>query len=133
MKQEISRSLMPCTGKVHKLISSVSCKMYDRLFHEAGTLKDCLTFRQVHQSFFYASCMSRTYSITSSSPGKSSFLPKCLTNSIRSLFDAHHPLEVDWRCQKKMLLIAMKSPKFLKHFKCHSLLAFERFKDYLLE
>ena len=49
------------------------------------------------------------------SPGKNSFLPKWLTNSIRSLFDALLPLEVDWCCQEQTCLIVMKSPKLLKH------------------
>ena len=45
--------------------------------------------------------------------------PKWLTNSIRSLFDAHLPFEVDWCCQEQTCLIVMKSPKLLKHWKCH--------------
>ena len=62
--------------------------------HEAGTPKDRLTFlRQVQQSFLCGSYMSSFYSILSNSPGKSSFLPKWLANSLRSLFDVHLPLE----------------------------------------
>ena len=67
--------------------------MFGRLFHEAGTPKDSLTFSQVQQSFHCKSCMFSSYSITSSRPGKRSFLPKWLTNSIRSLFDAHLSIE----------------------------------------
>ena len=79
--------------------------------HESGTPKDHLTFRQVQQSslcgFFVSSlCIS---------PGKSSFLPKWLSNSITILFDAHPPLEVDWCCQEQTCLIVMKNPKLLKH------------------
>ena len=104
-----------------------------RLFHEAGTLKDCLTFfRQLQQSFFCGSWMLSSYGITSSRPGKSSFLPKWLTNYIRSLFDAHNPLEVDWCCQEQMCLIVLKSPKFLKHFKCHIIEVSERWEEYFL-
>ena len=47
--------------------------------------------------------------------------PKWLTNSIRSLFDAHLPLEVDRCCQEQTCLIVMKSPKLLKDLKCHIL------------
>ena len=53
------------------------------------------------------------------SPGKSSLLPNWLTNSIRSLFNAHLPLEVAWCCQEQMCLIVMKCPKLLNDFKCH--------------
>ena len=81
-------------GKAHQLLSSVSCRMSGRLFHKAGTLKEHLTFRQVQPSFLCGSCMSSSYNIRRSSPGKSSFLPKWLTNAIRSLFNAHLPLEV---------------------------------------
>ena len=92
-------------------LSAVSCRMSRRLFHESGTPKDHLTFRQVQQSSFCGFSVSSLYN----SPGKSSFLPKWLTNSIRSLFDAHLPLEVDWCCQEQTCLIVMKSPKLLKH------------------
>ena len=74
-------------------LCSVSCRMSCRLFYEAGTLKDCLTFSQVQESFLCGSCMSSSYSIASSSPGKRSFLPKWLGNSLRSFFNAHSPFE----------------------------------------
>ena len=126
MKQEISKTVLPILT-VCQSLSSVSYKMSCRLFHEAGTLKDHLTFKQVQQSslcgFFVSSlCIN---------PGKSNFFPKWLTNSLRNFFNAYHPLEVDWCCQEQMCLIVMKSPKFLKHFKCHILLVFERFEESL--
>ena len=104
MKQEISKAIQS--------LSAVSCRMSRRLFHESGTPKDHLTFRQVQQSSLCGFSVSSLYN----SPGKSSFLPKWLTNSIRSLFDALLPLEVDWCCQEQTCLIVMKSPKLLKHY-----------------
>ncbi|KAM7323992.1 hypothetical protein ACRRTK_016297 [Alexandromys fortis] len=91
--------------------------MSHRLFHEAGTPKGHLTFRQVQQS----SLCGFSVSSLCNSPGKSSFLPKWLSNSIRILFDAHLPLEIDWCCQEQMCLIVMKNPKLLKYLKCHIL------------
>ena len=128
-KQEIWKPVLPCNGKVHQLLSSVSCRMSGRLYHESGTLKIHVTFRQAHQLFLCGSCMSSS----SSSPSKSSFLPKCLTNSIRSLFNVHHPLKVDWCHQEQMYFIVMKSLNVLKHFKCHILKVSERFEESLLE
>ena len=81
--------------KVYHSLSSVSCIMSGRLFHEAEILKDYLTlFRQVQQSFFCGSSMSSSYSILFSSSGKRSFLHKWLENSIDSLFNSHHSLEI---------------------------------------
>ena len=68
--------------------------MSDRLFNEAGTLRDHPVFWNVQQSLFCGSCMSSSSSIPSSSPCKSSFLPKWQANFIRSLLDAYHSLEV---------------------------------------
>ena len=82
-----------------------------RLFHESGTPKDHLTFRQVQQSSLCGfSCVQFIQQSR-----QEQFLPKWLTNSIRSLFDAHLPLKVDWCYQEQTCLIVMKSPKLLKH------------------
>ena len=108
MKQEISKTVVPILAVCHSL-SFVYYRMSSRLFHEAGTPKDHLTFRLVQQSFLCGSCMSSS----SSSPGKSSFLPKWLANSIRSIFDIHHLLEVAWYCQVQLCVTVMKNPKFL--------------------
>ena len=104
MKQEILKTVQS--------LSFVSCRMSIRLFHEAGTPKDHLTFRQVQQSFlcgFFVSSLCN-------SPGKSSFLPKWLTNSIRSLFDAHLSLEVAWCCQEQICLTVMESLAYWERF-----------------
>ena len=91
MKLEISKTVLPILA-VFLSLYSVSCSMSGSLFHE---LRICLTFfSQLQQSFLYGSCISSSCSIISSSPGKSSFLPKWLINSIRRLFDAYLPLEV---------------------------------------
>ncbi|KAM7318210.1 hypothetical protein ACRRTK_022947 [Alexandromys fortis] len=66
--------------------------MSHRHFYESGTPKDHPTFWQVQQSSLCGFFKSSLYN----SPGKSSLLPKWLTTSIKSLFDAHHPQEVDW-------------------------------------
>ena len=113
MKQEISKAVLPILA-VCQLHFSVSCRMSCRLFHEAGTPKNGLAFRQVQQSFLCGSCVSSSYIIASSSPEKSNFLPKWLTNAIRNLFNVHYALDVDWCCQEQMCLTAMKIPKFLK-------------------
>ena len=52
------------------------------------------------------------------------------TNSIRSLFNAHHLLEVAWCCQERMCLTVIKVLRF-KTFKCHILKVSERFEEYL--
>ena len=105
MKQEILKTVQS--------LSSVSCRMSYRLFHESETLKDHLIFRQVQQSSLCEYFMSSLCN----SPGKISFLPKWLTKFIRSLFNAHLPQEVVWCCQEQTCLIVMKSTKLLKHFK----------------
>ena len=104
-KQEIS--------KADQSLFAVSCRMSHRLFHESGTPMNYLTFRQVQQSSlcrFFVSSLCK-------SPGKSSFLPRWLTNFKRSLLDVHLPLEVDWCCQEQICLIVMKSLKFLNIWK----------------
>ena len=87
MKQEMSKTVPPILA-VCQSLSSVHFRMSNRLFHESGIPKDYLTFRQVQQSFLCGSFMSSS----SRSPGKNIFLPKWLTNSIRSLFNVHFPL-----------------------------------------
>ncbi len=103
--------------KTVQSLSAVSCRMSRRLFHESGTPKDHLIFKQVQQS----SLCRFSVSSLCNSPGKSSFLSKWLSNSIRILFNAHLPLEVDWCRQEQTCLIVMKNPKLLKYFKCHIL------------
>ena len=91
MKQEISKTILPILV-VCQSLSSVSC-LADS-FMKQKPKRMVSTLRQVQQSFLCGFCMSSSYSIESSTPGKSSFLPKCLTNSIRNLSNAHLPLEV---------------------------------------
>ena len=43
MKQEISKTVLPILA-VCQSLSSESCRMSGRFFHEAGTQKDCLAF-----------------------------------------------------------------------------------------
>ena len=44
------------------------------------------------------------------------FLAQMVTSSIRSVFNAHLPLEVDWCCQEQMCLTVIKSSEFLNIF-----------------
>ena len=52
MKQGISKTVPPILA-VSQSLSSIPCRMSGRLVHEAGTSKDCLTFRQVWQLFLW--------------------------------------------------------------------------------
>ena len=131
-----------------------------KLFQEAGNFKDSLAILAVCQSHFFlcpteyladsfikqepwrttspldmfsshfSVDFACTYSIASSSPGKNRFLPKWLANSTRSLFNANHPLEKDCSCHEHMCLIFIKSPEFLKHFKCYNVKISERFEEH---
>ena len=115
MNQEILNILLPILA-VCQSLSSVFFRMSGRIFHEAGTPMNHLTFMQVQQSFFSWSCMFSLYSIISSSPGKTSFLPKWLTNAIRSPFSVYHPLKVDWLPPGADVSHCHERSKFLKHF-----------------
>ena len=112
-------------SKAVQSLSAVSCTMSCILFHESETTKDQITFWQVQQSFL---CGFFVFSLCIST-GKSSFLPKWLSNSIRSLFNAHLPLEVDWCCKEQMCLIVMKRSNLLKHLKPCSIV-FERDEEW---
>ena len=83
--------------------------MSGRLFHEEETLKYHFIFKQVQQSYLCGSCMSSSYSIVLNSSGKNSFLPKRLINSIRSLFDVYHPLEIIGAARSRCVSLSWKS------------------------
>ena len=100
--------------------SFVSCRISHRLFHEAGTLRNHLIFRQVQQSLSSPSRRVLCVQFIQQSR-QEQFLAQMARKLHRSLFEAHLPLEVDWCHQEQMCLIVMKNSKLLKHLKCHIL------------
>ena len=86
--------------------------------HEAGTLKDGLTFSQVI-SLWVLYVQFTQHSIKKSR--QKQFLSQMASKLHNEPLQSHLPFEVYWSCQEHMCLTVMKSPKFLKHFKCHIL------------